>query len=225
MAKPRERINARKLRKQGKSIKWIAKQLLVSPGSVSWWCRDVKLTSEQISLLEKNGRDPFYGRRLGYALKQQKLRTNKIERLRVEGIKDVGILLRRELFLVGIALYWAEGFKKDSQVGLGSSDPAMILMFIRWLKECFGYTTEDLLIRVTVNEAHEYRIGEIIKYWSNLLGIDEELFQKPFYQHVKWKKEYDNPENYFGVLRVRVRRSKDFLRKIYGFIEGLKKNV
>jgi len=51
--------------------------------------------------------------------------------------------------------------------------------------------------------------------------MDKEYFQKPFYQKVKWQKKYDHPENYHGVLRIRVRKSTDFLRKIRGYINGL----
>lgn len=189
------------------------------------WCREVILSREQTEILAKSARDPYYGKRFDNIQKQKMARMEKIAKLAYEGEKEVGLLSKRELFLVGIALYWAEGYKKDSQAGLGSSDPGMILLFIKWLKTCFGYSDTDLLVRVTVNEAHEYRIKEITKFWSKLLQIDENQFKKPFYQHVKWKKVYENPEEYFGVLRVRVRKSSDFLRKIRGYIQGLKLNV
>jgi hypothetical protein len=39
------------------------------------------------------------------------------------------------------------------------------------------------------------------------------------------KKEYENKENYHGVLRIRVRRSIDLLRKIFGYIEGISQNI
>ena len=225
MAKSKEKLLARKFRQQGKSIKWIGRELLVSPSSVSVWCRDVVLTKQQIETLERNAKDPFYGRRLDNALKQQKMRIEKTKRLMSEGIGEVGELVERELLLVGIALYWAEGYKKDSQAGLGSSDPKMMQLYVKWLKVCFEYSVDDLLFRVTVNESHEYRIGEIISFWAKIFELDESRFQKPFYQKVKWQKIYEHPEEYFGVLRIRVRKSSDFLRKIHGYIEGLKQNV
>jgi hypothetical protein len=154
--------------------------------------------------------------------KKTLLKARKLQKI---GIKKVGILSKRELFLVGSSLYWAEGFKKDSQAGLGSLDPAMIKLYIKWLKDCFGYKNDDLIFRVTANISHKDRIKEIEKYWSTLLDVPLEQFQKPFFQDVKWKKTYDNPNEYFGVLRVKVRKSKDFLREIYGFIEGLKLNI
>ena len=225
MAKSQEKQKAIELRQMGNSIKSIASELNVSVGSVSIWCRDVKLTKKQLKKLEENYRDPNYGRRLQNSLVQRQKRIYKEEKLREEGVVEVGDLSKRELFLVGIALYWAEGFKKDSQVGLGSSDPKMMKLYIKWLSECFGYDLDDLLFRVTFNESHGYREKEIIKFWADQFKIDVNIFQKPFYQKVKWKKVYSNPENYYGVLRIRVRRSKDLLRKIYGYIDGLSLNV
>ena len=225
MAKPEERIKARQLRKAGESIKEIARKLEVSPSSVSLWCRDIKLSPDQILALERRSKDPYYGRRLSYALAQQKKRIERTKKLIRQGKKDVGRINKRELFLVGVALYWAEGFKKDSQVGFASSDPEMVKLFLRWLSECCGYEKDDLRLRVTANITHKYRIDEIQNYWAQISGVDVESFQKPYFQRTKWKKKYDNPRDYFGVLRVRVRRSRDFLRRIQGWIEGLKDQV
>jgi transposase-like protein len=222
MAKSEKKIQARKFRRDGQSIKSIARDLEVSPGSVSLWCRDIVMTREQLDILEKNSKDPYYGKRLQNSLKQQSIRVEKTDRLKREGIEEVGKLSKRELLLVGIALYWAEGYKKDSQVGLGSSDSKMMQLYVKWLRECFDYSVEDLLFRVTVNESHEYRIKEIVQYWADLFGINISYFQKSFYQKAKWQKSYEHPEEYFGVLRIRVRKSSDFLRKIHGYIEGLK---
>lgn len=223
MAKSLKRIKARKLRKKGVSIKDIARKLQVSTSSVSLWCRDVILTSDQIREFERRARDPNYGRRLQYALSQQKKREEKTRRLLNEGIKEIGLLSKRELFLVGVALYWAEGFKKDSRVGFASLDPEMIKLFITWLTRCCGFSTSDLTLSVTANISHEHRIGAIQKYWSEVTGVPLQSFNKPFFQKVKWKKKYDKPEEYYGVLRIRVKKSKDFLRKIDGWIEGIKK--
>ena len=225
MAKTEKQKLAREMRSEGESIKHIAKVLMVSPSSVSSWCVNVKLSDQQIKRLEANAHDPNYGKRLDNALKQRSLRIEKTKKLRIIGIEEVGELSARELMLVGTALYWAEGYKKDNQAGFGSSDPKMLLLYVRWLMDCFHYSTNDLLFRVTVNASHQYRINEIVSYWANVFNINTDRFQKPFYQHAKWKKTYEHPENYFGVLRIRPRRSSDVLRRILGMIEGLKNNT
>lgn len=225
MSKSVQKIEARKLRSEGESIKKIARQLRVSVGSVSVWCRNVELSSVQKKALDDNARNPYYGGRGIYLRRLKKRIDSKTEKLKMIGIKKIGKLDKRELFLTGASLYWAEGFKKDSQAGLASLDTKMIQFFVRWLKICFGYQDKDLIFRVTVNISHKYRIIEIEEYWSKVLNIPLDQFRKPFFQNFKWKKTYENPNEYYGVLRVKVRKSKDFLRKIYGFIEGLKLNI
>ncbi|MCX6793717.1 MAG: hypothetical protein NTY06_01285 [Candidatus Gottesmanbacteria bacterium] len=224
MAKPLLRKKARLLRKNGFGVKTIAYKLQVSSSTVSQWCKDIELTPIQIATLEKRQHDPFYGRRLAYAKAQQKKRQDKTLNLLHQGVKDVGKLSKRELFISGISLYWAEGFKKDNQVGFANSDPTMTQYFILWLEQCCGVNKSALKLRVGVNESYRDKIQVIESFWSKTLNIPNNQFQKPFFQRVQWKKQYDHPENYHGVLRIRVAKSTDFLRKIHGWIEGLKHN-
>lgn len=222
MAKSELRIKARILRQNGLGIKTIARKLFVSSSTVSLWCRDIELTKDQIKELERRQHDPFYGKRLSYVKKQQKIRIDKIQKLKFSGIRDVGKLSNRELFLSGVSLYWAEGFKKDNQVGFANSDPIMIRFFIKWLIECCGVEKDRLKFRLGVNESYKNKVNEIQSFWQTSLGIKESQFQKPFLQKVIWKKLYDHPEEYRGVLRVRVSKSTDLLRKIHGWIEGMR---
>jgi len=222
MAKFRQKSEAIELRKGGESIKVIAKILGVSAGSVSRWCSDVQLSPVQLKGLEKRARDPNYGKRLENSTRQRKIKEEKIDSLFKEGAGEIGGLSKRELFLVGIALYWAEGFKKDTQVGFANSNLGMIKLYLKWLYECCDVRPGDLIFRVTLNISHKDRIDVVQRYWSKAIGIPLENFRKPFYQNFLWKKSYENPNEYYGVLRIKVRKSINFLRKIYGWIEGLR---
>lgn len=222
MAKSLLRLKSREFRKKGLGIKTIAHKLDVSASTVSLWCRDVQLTPDQIEKLSQNARDPYYGGRAAHIAKQKKLREEKVKKLLDQGVKDVGGMNKRDWFMSGIALYWAEGFKKDNLVGFANSDPSMINFFVHWLAFSCGVGKERLKLRVGVNEQYRNRIGEIETFWSKTLAIPRNQFQKPFFQKVQWKKIYDHPENYHGVLRVRVAKSTDLLRKIHGWIEGMK---
>jgi transcriptional regulator with XRE-family HTH domain len=224
MSKPVQKAKVWKLRKLGLSIKEIAKRQRVSVGSVSNWCKDIKLSPAQIRKLKENARNPYYGKRAVYLASLKRKLNSKIKRLRKSGVRQIGELTKREFFLAGAALYWGEGFKKDKQAGLANLDPDLIKFFIRWLKLCFGYKQSDLIARITINNSHRYRVDKIHKYWSKQIGIPIKEFKKPTFQKFKWKKIYKNPEKYYGVLRIKVRKSRDFLRKIDGFLEGLKQN-
>lgn len=128
MAKPRLRIRAVKLRKNGLSIKEIAKKLQVSTSTVSHWSHNVQLTPDQINRLQQNYRNPFYGKRGKYLNSIKQKTANKINKLKEKGIKKVGKLTPREYFIAGIALYWSEGFKKDRRLGFANSDPMYSLI-------------------------------------------------------------------------------------------------
>jgi len=225
MAKSKEKRKARKLRKKGESIKKIANLLKISVSTVSLWCRNVELTDKQIENLRKRQTDPFYGKKLDYYLKKKKEFNLKLLNLKNEGINSIGKLSKREIFLIGVALYWGEGFKKDSLVGLATLDINIAKFFIFWLNKSFGITTKDLILRITANISYKNKINELGKYWSRELKIPVGQFSKPFFQNTKWKKEYENKDNYHGVLRIRVRRSIDLLRKIFGYIEGISSNI
>lgn len=225
MAKPKLRQKARQLRQQGLGVKTIAHKLGVSSSTVSLWCRDIQLTPQQIKELERRAHDPFYGRRLENVLRQKQERLKKIEKLKNEGIKEIGKLTPRELFITGVALYWAEGFKKDRRLGFANSDPKMIKFFLNWLIKSCKVPKENIRLRVGLNISHKNRIEEVEKYWSKLTGISLNQFQKPFFQKFIWKKEFPKPEEYFGVLRIRANKQLALFRKIHGWIEGLKLNI
>lgn len=224
MAKPELKRKARWLRRRGLGIKTIAYKLRVSSSTASLWCRDIKLSLKQIKELERRAHDPYYGRRKDNILRQRQKRLEAIKSLRQIGIQEIGDLTKRELFIAGVALYWAEGFKKDKRLGFANSDPAMIKFFLKWLLECCNVPKSSIRLRVGLNISHKNRVEDVEDYWSKITGISKNQFQKPYFQKFTWKKEFPKPEEYFGVLRIRANKQLALFRKIHGWIEGLKIN-
>lgn len=221
--KPKERGQAVRFRKEGKSIKEIAEFLNVSPGSVSLWVRNIQLSSTQTRELAKRSLNALQKGRKKALKTQQILRKQRKEKFIKEALKEIGKLSERDLFIGGVALYWAEGFKKDNRLGFASSDPAMIKFFLRWLKE-LRVPKRDIRLRVGLNISHKGRIQEVEKHWSKETKIPLSQFQKPFFQKFKWKKEFPNPEEYFGVLRIRANSQGPLFTKIKSWIKALKQN-
>ena len=222
MTKQHEHKKAIQLRKKGNSIKSIAKKLNISTSTANIWLKNVELTQEQKDRLYKNAHDPFFGKRKKHVLQQIKKKEREIFKEKKLGIKDIGEITKRELFLVGVGLYWAEGFKKDKRLGFANSDPYMIQLFINWLTNCCNVRKEGLRLRVGLNISHIHRIKEVEKFWSNFTKIPLDHFQKPYFQKFKWKKKFPNENNYYGVLRIRANKQLKLFRRIFGWIEGLK---
>lgn len=224
MAKSALRMKARRLRRQGLSINEIARKTEVAKRLVSYWCRDIELNPEQEKKLwEKAGLKKVKNFKK-YCQRRKQRTKDKIEKLTNKGVKEIGKLNERQFFIAGIALYWAEGFKKDHRLGFASSDPDMIKFFLEWLNKC-GIKKEEIRLRLGINISYQDKTKQIEKYWSEITKIPLKQFNKPFYQRAVWKKTYENKDDYTGVLRIRVNKSTDFLRKIKGWIKGLKLNV
>ncbi|TSC84071.1 MAG: Uncharacterized protein G01um101417_340 [Parcubacteria group bacterium Gr01-1014_17] len=226
MAKILEREKARVLRRQGESIKVIARNLGLGPSTISYWCKDIVLTSKQIERLQERQRRAGSKAILKYAELKRNARIEKEKDLLRLGKGEVGKLSRRDVFLVGLALYWGEGYKSgNGEVGFTNSNAEMILFILHWFREIFGIRNQDFILRVSVNEQHRERIKLIERFWSDKTGIPLLQFSKISLIKVKTKKIYANAENHYGTLRVKVRRGTDLRRRILGGIEGLKYNA
>ncbi|MBU1031815.1 hypothetical protein KKE03_02755 [Patescibacteria group bacterium] len=209
------------LRRSGKSIKKIAKLLGVSVSIVSVWSREVELTEEQ---REKLKRRKVRIRHLRKLAKQSHLeKISRVKRLFEDAHAEIKPLTAKELFLTGLSLYWAEGFKsvKEGRLGFCNSDPRMVKFMIKWFKKTLKIKKEDFILRTEFNEAHKDREEEIKSFWSKLTGISLSQFEKPFYHRSVWLRDYPNREAYFGILRIRVRKSSELLNKMKGWISGL----
>lgn len=222
MAKSRERLMARELRRHGESIREIAKKVGISRSSSSAWCRDILLTPEQTESLIQRDKDGGAKGRMISAELSKKRKLTRINEDKKFGFEKVGSLSTRELFLVGVGLYWAEGSKslRTERFVFVNSDPKMIKLMIRWLRECIGVPEEDIVCRVGINEMHRERIVEVQNYWSNITGIPLSHFKNTSFKKVVNKKIYDNYFDHYGTLDLLVRKCTRLFYKILGSIEG-----
>lgn len=223
MAKSLQRIKARWLRgENGLSIKEIAEKVGVAKSTVSLWCRGIDLTVSQIKRLEKRGEDGRLRGRLKGARIQRERRLRRIKALQKQAKKEIGYLSKRELFIAGVALYWAEGHKKDNQLGFASSDPKMILFFLKWLQKVCQIPKNRLKCLVGINQTHRGRIEEVEEYWSRLTGISRSQFTKPSFKKSKTKKMYKNFREHYGTLLIRVSRGADLQHQVNGWVGVLR---
>ncbi len=126
MANITKKFLAQGLRKKGRSISEIAKKLgMHKSGSISKWCRDIILTSEQIKRLIKKQESGSYKGRLIATEKLRKQRLKEVKLLRKEGLKDVGRLNKRDVFMGGLGMYWSEGetYPGSDRLSFINSDP------------------------------------------------------------------------------------------------------
>lgn len=230
IAKLQEKEKAIKLRKQGLSYGEILKEVPVTKASLSLWLKGISLTKEQKQRLIK--------KRLVFALKgslkRKQARIEGTKEIKELAVKEIGKLTEREIWLISVALYWAEG-SKEKEVGgnirsgiirLSNSDPFLIKFFLKWLLDFYGIKKSEIHFRIYLHESSRHRLLEVQKYWSRMLELPIDYFQKVSWKKDKIKTKRKNiGENYFGLIDLNVRKSTSLNRKVAGWTSGICKNL
>jgi hypothetical protein len=223
ISKTKDRELAIKLRRQGLSYSQILAQVPVAKSTLSLWLRSVRLSiPEQHMLTQKK---LAAAKRGGESKRRQRLlRTAELIE-KAQG--DVGTLSKREKWLVGAALYWAEGSKQRSAsisnaVTFNNSDPVMLRFFKEWLLQSLEIELSHLKFEIYIHETQKHRVKEAQKYWARRLVIPLRLLQTVYFKKNIIKRTRKNPENgYYGLIRITVRSSSALNRTITGWIEGI----
>lgn len=211
------KLKARSLRKEGFSIKHIEKKLKVSRSSVSLWVRDVKLTKKQLEKLYQNKKTGALRGCIIAAMNKIKKKDESIKKLMQEGKKEVGRLSKRDKFIIGISLYFAEGEKTNDNVGFSNTDPLAIKFMTNWFRKCCKVSEEKFRCYLYIHDNLDERKAK--RFWSKLTGIPLCQFRRSYI--VK-----NNPnrlrkvKHIYGVLRVSI-SDVNLHRKIMGWISGI----
>ncbi len=211
------------LRKDGKTYSEILKEIPVAKSTLSEWFKEVSLSKRQIQKLTE--KKLAASKRGGVAKRLQRL--NRVKHIREEALKDIEHISDRELWLIGIVLYWAEGTKeKDIHPGSGinfnNSDPRMIKVFIRWLLNSCKVSKERLKFEIYIHENSKNHTEKVKKFWSKTTNFPIERFSKIYYKTNKIRTNRKNiGELYYGLLRVRVSASSTLVRQISGWTEAI----
>ncbi|MBI5220357.1 MAG: hypothetical protein HY978_00785 [Candidatus Liptonbacteria bacterium] len=218
-----EQNSAISLRRKGLSYREILTRVPVAKSTLSLWLQSVKLATHQVQRLSEKKR---LAAMRGAATRHNK-RIAEIEKLKISGQKEVGKVSKRELMIIGTVLYWAEGSKeKDERPGSSAkftnSDPRMVRLYLKWLKDVCGVPEESITCSIIIHENHKYRLGEVIKYWAECTGFSTAGFTQIYFKRHKPKTNRKNIGlKYFGILSVKVNGSSHLLCKIQGWIHGI----
>lgn len=176
MANPKLRAEARRLRiEEGLSMIEICEQLNLAKSTVSGWLKDLPLTPEQLEVVKKRrGRD-YHGRAAGGLAVKAKFRKLR-EQYQQEGREKAKEF--DPLHIAGCMLYWAEGAKSRNTLQFTNSDEAMMILFMRFLRECMGIDNTRIKIRITCYLGNGLSLEEIEHYWMGLLGLPHECLGK-----------------------------------------------
>ena len=218
-AKDGLRARARELRLEGRTYDEIEEQLGVSRSSVSLWVRDLpkpppRFTRAELAKRASEERwEPL-----------RRLREAERQATKAAAAGSVGDVSDRDLFVMGVALYWAEGTKdkkyaRRESVAVINSDPGLIMVYLAWLR-LLGVDRARLRFRVHIHESAD--VDQAQRFWADLVGVDVAELRRPTLKRHSPKTVRKNVgEDYRGCLVVNVLRSADLYRRIDGWWTGL----
>ncbi len=222
MSKVKEKESAIELRLCGNSISDIASTLRVSKSTVSYWCRDISLSEQAQNLIAQKSKSKSTLSILRYTESLREIRQINTLKDKNLGINRLGKIADRDIYCIGLGLYWGEGYKKGSQeFGFTNSDPDMIKFYIKWLNRVFKVEKLDLIIRLSINNLHKDRLNIVQNFWSKQIGVPLSQFTKPSLIKSQSVKKYSNIDNHYGTLRVKVRKGTRMRREVMGALESL----
>ncbi|MEW2403328.1 hypothetical protein [Streptomyces sp. NPDC046862] len=217
-AKDDLRARARELRLQGWTYDRIQVELGCSKSSISLWVRDLpkperKRSHEEAAVIARRGWEA-----------KLRIRDEERQQTKETAKQSIGDLSARELFLVGVSLYWAEGtkdkpYERRETVAFVNSDPGMIQVYLAWL-DLLGIERERLRFSVMIHENAEVAAAE--EYWADLVGADRFAFNKTTLKKHNPKTVRKNVgDTYHGCLVIKVLKGADLYRRIEGSWYGI----
>lgn len=223
--KPAAKTQAELLRHQGISIKEIARKVGVSQSTASRWCLDIILSLDQRDKLEKKRREAGVKALAPWIRRNRELKQNDIKKQNLRGRQDLSRMTKRDLFILGLGLYWGEGYKRGSQEwGLTNSDPNMIRVILAWLRKCYDIPIGRIGARLTINLRYKNQTERLINMWSHETKIPLVQFGKPTFISGYNSSKLDE-HTYRGTLRIKVHRGTSLRRRILASIAEIENQI
>jgi hypothetical protein len=226
MSTKKEKAIAMRLR--GNSYGEIMKALEVSSkGTIAYWFKDIVLSAEATGLLGQKMELARKRNLIDFNIRRTKLIIQENEMIRSKSAGRIGSLSKRDLLLIGTALYWGEGTTRElvrgyQRVGFSNSNPDMIIIFMRYTREIVKAEDVHIHVEVYIHPNIEKEVAE--KFWSNVTKIPRERVH--VFIAVSPRGKFKRPKNFLphGTANIRIYKRRIFYA-IKGFIDGINKGL
>lgn len=203
------------LRRLGLTFNEIREIIPVPKSTLSHWCRDIELASEQVAAIRLRGYS-----QPGDPRDTQSKRRHEIELIRDAARRAAPVRSTEPLFIAGVALYWAEGSKTQSDLTLANTAPALLRLFILWIRT---YLDADAEFRLSLHLHQDNDETAAKRFWRRALSLPAARFTKTYIKQAGTGHRKNHLP--YGVCRVRVCRSADLWHTAMEWIEYTRDQV
>ncbi|OGM95402.1 hypothetical protein A2524_04310 [Candidatus Wolfebacteria bacterium RIFOXYD12_FULL_48_21] len=191
------------LRKGGKTYNEINKALdtFIPKSTISYWFKNITLSKKQKERIDGNISKNIKLAQKKALLVNKKNRQNYLLSIHNRVKHLDATLLNRDVAKIALAmLYLGEGSKTNrGSLMFGNSDPEIIKLFLRFLREC--YILDESKFRCTVQCRADQNVKKLEKFWSNSTKVPLRLFYKAQVDSRTIGKA-SKKVNYKGVCRI-----------------------
>jgi len=217
-----------KLRKSGKSYNQISASLGIPKSTLSVWLKDLLLSDDAKNKIQSRVNSTAIKKLIERNKNQTVLAKERHEKTRIAAKEEAGKLLSNPLFLSGVSLYWAEGYKQGANgskwkcVDFANSDPDMIKLMVGFFIKFFKIKKSDISIQIMLHNPENS--SKTIDFWHKLTGVPKENFMKTCSVLSRASLQKRNKTLQYGTIHLRVNNVEHFFRLI-GWIDGLKQKL
>ena len=214
------------LRKQGKTYGEIEKILELPKSTVGWWLRGIKMPTiiekQTLERCRKKWRKNIADYNKTYA----QIRSHEAAKIREEykesGAREIKKLTKKDLKLIGSALYWAEGnIKNRHLLRFANSNAEIIRIMMKFFRETCKISEAKIKARIHLYPVMDQR--KTTNYWKKITGLPKKNFHTPQVQISKASKG-KRPKNTlpYGTLHLTAGNTETACR-VKGWIMGISK--
>lgn len=217
------------LRLKGYSYNEINDNLGIAKSTLSGWFSKLKLSVKAIDRLKTRAAQGVLNGFVRINKEQTVIAQRRTKEIRLKAKKEIKNLSDNDLRIIGISLYWAEGYKRLKKIkgreitshiiALTNSDPIMVATFISFLKRILSVPEKRIFVEMRL---FKHMIAdEMVKFWVKTTQLPKSQFYKPMYP-ISTASKGKRPINRlpYGTVRVIVSDTNAFYR-VLGMIDGL----
>lgn len=211
------------LRKKGYSYNMITEKTGMSKSTLCCWLKEIPFTPNKFVLARIKE---------GTRLSAQTRNDEKIRGINVareNARKELGILTRRDLWLLGIGLYIGEGSKVYETIRIVNSDPEVIKLAVAWFQTICGLSKKNITMAVHLYPDSDTKAS--LKYWLKITGLPKAQVRKTQIDKRPNKSEKKRQHLPYGTVHLRVVSNGNpnfgvrLHRKINGWIQSCFENL
>lgn len=115
-------------------------------------------------------------------------------------------------------LFWAEGSRQRNHVTFTNADSDMVRFFLRFLRDCYGVTPEQVCLSVNCHLGNGLTLDEIERWWLERLNLPRACLRTAAVNRPSSASRGVHRPLIYGTARLVV-HSTAIVQSIYGAIQ------